>query len=56
MLAFVVAAQPTKSRRLYLLRDKQQSESRRPVDRIEKINGRAVAGSAAEECSGSPRT
>lgn len=34
-----MATQPTKGRRLYVLRDNEESKSRRPVDGIEKING-----------------
>jgi len=45
-----MAAQPTKSRSLYILGDRKQSESRRPVDGIEKVDRRSVSSAAAEEC------
>ena len=49
-----MATQPTKGRRLYVLRDKEKSKSRRPVDGIQKINRRSVSGATAEECPGFP--
>ena len=45
-----MATQPTKGCRLNIRRHSEESESRRPVDGVEKIDCRSVPGASAEEC------
>jgi len=52
IFAFVVATEPAKGRRLDFFGDKEQTNSWRTVDGIEKIDRRPMSSAAAEKCPG----